>query len=85
MFCQTAPVHEAHFSPWAGGCIGRGIACISEGRAAGAKMQARLADVFAAFPRLKERVRQLAGTMSGGDQAMLSIGRGSASWEPRNT
>ena len=36
----------------------------------------RLADVFDTFPRLKERVRPLAGTMSGGEQSMLSIGRG---------
>ena len=32
--------------------------------------------VFALFPRLKERRKQLAGTMSGGEQAMVSIGRG---------
>ena len=31
--------------------------------------------VLGAFPRLKERVRQLAGTMSGGVRAMRSIGR----------
>ena len=31
---------------------------------------------FAAFLRLRERTRQLAGTLSGGEQAMLSIGRG---------
>lgn len=36
----------------------------------------RLAEVFAIFPRLEERADQLAGTMSGGEQAMLSIGRG---------
>jgi branched-chain amino acid transport system ATP-binding protein len=32
--------------------------------------------VFAIFPRLKERTKQLAGTMSGGEQQMLAIGRG---------
>ena len=32
--------------------------------------------VFAIFPRLKERLSQLAGTMSGGEQQMLAIGRG---------
>jgi branched-chain amino acid transport system ATP-binding protein len=32
--------------------------------------------VYRVFPRLRERVAQLAGTMSGGEQAMLSIGRG---------
>ena len=37
---------------------------------------ARLEQVFATFPRLAERRRQVAGTMSGGEQAMVSIGRG---------
>jgi len=32
--------------------------------------------VFALFPRLRERERQLAGTLSGGEQQMLAIGRG---------
>ena len=36
----------------------------------------RLERVYEIFPRLRERVRQLGGTMSGGEQAMLSIGRG---------
>ena len=36
----------------------------------------RLERVYGIFPRLKERSRQLSGTMSGGEQAMLSIGRG---------
>src|SRR5205085_7729870 len=31
--------------------------------------------VFTLFPRLKERERQKAGTMSGGEQQMLAIGR----------
>jgi branched-chain amino acid transport system ATP-binding protein len=31
--------------------------------------------MFATFPRLKERARQLAGTMSGGEQQMLAMGR----------
>jgi ABC-type branched-subunit amino acid transport system ATPase component len=52
--------------------------------AAGATAEAQLAGVFEAFPRLKERVRQLAGSMSGGEQAMLPIGRESASREPRS-
>ena len=34
-----------------------------------------LADVFSLFPRLAERHDQLAGTMSGGEQQMLAIGR----------
>jgi branched-chain amino acid transport system ATP-binding protein len=32
--------------------------------------------VFAMFPRLKERESQMAGTLSGGEQQMLAIGRG---------
>lgn len=32
--------------------------------------------VFVTFPRLRERKAQLAGTMSGGEQQMLAIGRG---------
>jgi len=32
--------------------------------------------VFETFPRLRERMAQLAGTMSGGEQQMLAIGRG---------
>ncbi len=36
----------------------------------------RMQRVFETFPRLAERRRQLAGTMSGGEQAMVSIGRG---------
>jgi branched-chain amino acid transport system ATP-binding protein len=40
------------------------------------RIAARLDEVFGIFPRLAERAAQLAGTMSGGEQAMLSIGRG---------
>ena len=35
-----------------------------------------LEKVFALFPRLQERIRQSAGTLSGGEQQMLAIGRG---------
>jgi branched-chain amino acid transport system ATP-binding protein len=31
--------------------------------------------VFDIFPRLKERIRQIAGTLSGGEQQMLAMGR----------
>jgi branched-chain amino acid transport system ATP-binding protein len=34
-----------------------------------------LARVYTLFPRLKERTKQLAGTLSGGEQQMLAIGR----------
>jgi len=43
-------------------------------RARGAA-QKSLEDVFSLFPRLAERTDQLAGTMSGGEQQMLAIGR----------
>lgn len=41
-----------------------------------AAIRDRLEQVYDIFPRLKERTGQLGGTMSGGEQAMLSIGRG---------
>lgn len=41
-----------------------------------ATIRTRLDNVYGIFPRLRERIAQLAGTMSGGEQAMLSIGRG---------
>ena len=48
--------------------------------AAGRDARARRADtlqwVFRLFPRLAERMRQLAGTLSGGEQQMCAIGRG---------
>lgn len=40
-----------------------------------AQVEADLAQVYQRFPRLKERHRQLAGTLSGGEQQMLAMGR----------
>ena len=40
-----------------------------------AEMKNDLEMVFSHFPRLKERTRQLAGTLSGGEQQMLAMGR----------
>ena len=40
------------------------------------KIHQRLERVYRIFPRLLERREQFAGTMSGGEQAMVSIGRG---------
>ena len=48
-----------------GGLIPRARAAISQGKE----------EVYQLFPRLAERRRQLAGTMSGGEQQMLAIGR----------
>jgi branched-chain amino acid transport system ATP-binding protein len=41
----------------------------------GADVEDDLERIFELFPRLKERQRQKAGTMSGGEQQMLAIGR----------
>jgi branched-chain amino acid transport system ATP-binding protein len=41
-----------------------------------AVIQERMAEIYRLFPRLAERRTQFAGTMSGGEQAMVSIGRG---------
>ena len=72
--------------------VGRGIAHVPEGRQLFPTLTVRenlelgsrdrrgrasaLEDVFALFPRLRERERQPAGTLSGGEQQMCAIGRG---------
>ncbi|MDR3588811.1 MAG: ABC transporter ATP-binding protein [Negativicutes bacterium] len=45
-------------------------------KAAKEKRSVNLAKVFERFPRLEERKKQAAGTLSGGEQQMLAIGRG---------
>ena len=44
-------------------------------RTRGPEFDEDLERVFALFPRVKERLRQLAGTLSGGEQQMVAIGR----------
>jgi branched-chain amino acid transport system ATP-binding protein len=72
--------------------VARGIAHVPEGRQLFPTMTVRenlelggrdrrtraqgLEEVFALFPRLRERDRQVAGTLSGGEQQMCAIGRG---------
>ena len=72
--------------------VARGIAHVPEGRQLFPSMTVRenlelgardraaraatLETVFALFPRLRERQRQVAGTLSGGEQQMCAIGRG---------
>src|SRR5437764_2114986 len=72
--------------------VARGIANVPEGRQLFPSMSVRenlelgardragraatLESVFALFPRLRERERQVAGTLSGGEQQMCAIGRG---------
>ena len=41
----------------------------------GGDIKADLEQVYALFPRLKERLKQTAGTLSGGEQQMLAMGR----------
>ena len=41
-----------------------------------ARREDTLADIEALFPRLRERYSQMAGTLSGGEQQMVAIGRG---------
>jgi branched-chain amino acid transport system ATP-binding protein len=40
-----------------------------------AAIEADIESVYQRFPRLKERLKQLAGTLSGGEQQMLAMGR----------
>ncbi len=45
-------------------------------RASAAEITADIKDIYRRFPPLEERRDQLAGTLSGGEQQMLAIGRG---------
>jgi branched-chain amino acid transport system ATP-binding protein len=45
-------------------------------RPARPRRRERLEQVFTTFPKLRERQKQLAGTLSGGEQQMVAIGRG---------
>ena len=64
--------------------VGRGMALVPEGRqenldmggyCRSGDMSADIESVFERFPRLKERRKQVAGTLSGGEQQMLAMGR----------
>lgn len=48
----------------------------SLGRKAKARRKERLEWIFELFPRLRERKKQMAGTLSGGEQQMCAIARG---------
>jgi branched-chain amino acid transport system ATP-binding protein len=39
------------------------------------EIERRIEEVFVLFPRIKERISQLGGTLSGGEQQMLAVGR----------
>jgi branched-chain amino acid transport system ATP-binding protein len=49
------------------------LACFA--RKDGSAIERDMARVFAVFPRLEERIDQKAGTLSGGEQQMLAVGR----------
>jgi branched-chain amino acid transport system ATP-binding protein len=51
------------------------IAAYTRGRGARAEVKRDLDMVFEYFPRLKERMQQQAGTLSGGEQQMLAVSR----------
>ncbi len=53
--------------------VAKGLAQVPEGRRVFLQMD--LEKVYAYFPRLMERRRQIAGTLSGGEQQMLAMGR----------
>src|ERR1700751_3538481 len=57
--------------------VRRGIAPVLEARRLFPRMTVDedLARVFSLFPRVEERLQQLAGTLSGGEQQMVAIGR----------
>jgi len=61
---------------WPGLTVRENLELGAYSRAARAARGETMAGVFQLFPRLDERKNQLAGTLSGGEQQMLAIGRG---------
>ncbi|MFB9794054.1 ABC transporter ATP-binding protein [Shinella granuli] len=51
------------------------LGAFRRGRRGSPDFKADLDEVFSLFPRLRDRSRQMAGTLSGGEQQMLAIGR----------
>jgi ABC-type branched-subunit amino acid transport system ATPase component len=80
----TAPAHERARLGMTTVVQGRGMfskltvrESLEMGRiASGRARRSRVDEVLDYFPRLKERLNQRAGTLSGGEQQMLAIGRG---------
>lgn len=52
------------------------MGCVSQGHISNMVINERLEQQYELFPRLRERKRQMGGTLSGGEQQMLAIGRG---------
>ncbi len=61
---------------WPGMTVAENLELGAYSRPARAARKRTLDEVFALFPRLAERARQKAGTLSGGEQQMCAIGRG---------
>ncbi|HYM59724.1 MAG TPA: ABC transporter ATP-binding protein [Thermoanaerobaculia bacterium] len=61
---------------WPGMTVMENLEMGAYARAARTVRARTLETVFAMFPRLKERAKQKAGTLSGGEQQMCAIGRG---------
>jgi branched-chain amino acid transport system ATP-binding protein len=61
---------------WPGLTVRENLELGAYAQAARAAREKTMAGVFKLFPRLDERKNQLAGTLSGGEQQMLAIGRG---------
>ncbi len=56
--------------------VGENLELGAFSKRAASRYAERLDEVFALFPRLAERQRQIAGTLSGGEQQMVAIARG---------
>ena len=56
--------------------VGENLLLGGYARSARAERKSRLEEVFTIFPKLRERQTQMAGTLSGGEQQMVAIGRG---------
>jgi branched-chain amino acid transport system ATP-binding protein len=56
--------------------VGENLLLGGYARSARAERKSRLDEVFTIFPKLRERQTQMAGTLSGGEQQMVAIGRG---------
>ena len=66
------PEGRGIFSPMT---VGENLSLGGYGVRSAALREQRSGQVFALFPRLKERLAQIAGSLSGGEQQMLAIGR----------
>lgn len=56
--------------------VGENLLLGGYARSARPERRRRLEEVFTIFPKLRERQTQIAGTLSGGEQQMVAIGRG---------